>query len=285
MRGSRPILKRAALGLALLATGCITRPIQDKVFEQDYTTIYLRSYKRGTSVVEKGYEHPFTLSPSRAAHILSRIDVRRAEGGEAKRVPAIPTESLYLIGEGLSEAFEKADPNQEIVVLSIVRTKRLGIFDRKHLTSFLAYRKDDTLYLHLGAVDWPVPPGREDRLPVPDIGSPSAKFRVIPSKGMSLIDTASVAVAWRDPIFAKATRTRITPGGRVVRRTILMESQEDTEETPPAEQTPAALPRDLTPETLRALADLEDARRRGDLSEAEYESERRRILEENAGPP
>ena len=285
MRGSRRILKRAALGLALLATGCITRPIQDKVFEQDYTTIYLRSYKRGTSIVEKDYQHPFTLSPSRAAHILSRIDVRETEGGEAKRVPAIPTESLYLIGEGLSEAFEKADPNQEILVMSIVRTKRLGIFDRKHLTSFVAYRKDDMLYLHLGSVDWPVPPGREDRLPVPEIGNPSAKFRVIPSKGMALLDTASVSVAWQDPIFAKATRTRITPGGRVVRRTILMESQEQTEEAAPAEPTPAALPRDLTPETLRALADLEDARRRGDLSEAEYESERRRILEENAGQP
>jgi hypothetical protein len=285
MRGSHRTLLRVALGLTLLATGCITRPIQDKVFEQDYTTIYLRSYKRGTRVVEKGYQHPFTLSPSRAAHILSRIDVRRTEDGETKRVPAIPTESIYLIGEGLSQAFEKADPNQEILVMSIVRTKRLGIFDRKHLTSFLAYRKDDLLYLHLGTVDWSVPPGREDRLPVPEIGEPSAKFRIIPSRGMTVLDTASVSVAWRDPVFAKATRTRITPGGRVVRRTILMESPEATEETAPAEQTPASLPRDLSPETLRALADLEDARRRGDLSEAQYEVERRRLLEGDTGNP
>ena len=279
-RGSRRILPRAALGLALLATGCVTRPIQDKIFEKDYTTIYLRSYKRGASVVEKGYQHPFTISPARTAHILSRIDVRQAD----ERTPAIPTESLYLIGEGLSEAFAKAGPDQEILVQSIVRSKRLGIFDRKHLTSFLAYRQDDLLYIHLGVVDWPVPPGREDRLPVPEIGSPSSKFRVIPSKGMTLLDTASVSVAWRDPVFAKATRTRITPGGRVVRRTILMESAEDSDEVTPAEQ-PAPLPRNLSPETLRALADLEDARRRGDLSETEYETERRRLLEGDAGSP
>jgi hypothetical protein len=283
-RGSRRNLPCAALALVLLATGCVTRPIQDKIFERDYTTIYLRSYKRGTSVVEKHYQHPFTLSPARAAHILSRIDVRRTDG-DTKRTPAIPTESLYLIGEGLSEAFEKADPNQEILVQSIRRSKRLGIFDRKHLTSFLAYRQDDLLYLHLGVVDWPVPPGREDRLPIPDVGSPSSKFRVIPSKGMTLIDTASLSVAWQDPIFAKATRTRITPGGRVVRRTILMESPEATDEATPSEQTPAPLPGNLTPETLRALADLEDARRRGDLTETEYETERRRILQGDTGKP
>lgn len=284
MRGFRRILPRVALVLVLLATGCVTRPIQDKIFEQDYTTIYLRSYKRGTSVVQKHYQHPFTLSPARAAHILSRIDVRTTDG-EAERIPAIPTESLYLIGEGLSEAFEKADPNQEILVQSIRRTKRLGIFDRKHLTSFLAYRQDDLLYIHLGVVDWPVPPGREDRLPIPEVGNPSSKFRVIPSKGMTLIDTASVSVVWNDPVFAKATRTRITPGGRVVRRTILMESPDAGDETAPVQQPVQTLPANLTPETLRALADLEDARRRGDLTESEYETERRRILEANGGGP
>ncbi len=109
---------------------------------------------------------------------------------------------------------------------------------------------------------------------------------MIPSKGMTLIDTASVSVAWNDPIFAKATRTRITPGGRVVRRTILMESPEVTDDSAPAQEpAPAALPANLSPETLRALADLEDARRRGDLTESEYDTERRRILESDSATP
>lgn len=288
-RGSRRTLLCAALGLALPLAGCITRPIDHKVFEQDYTTIYLRSYKRGTSIVEKGYQHPFTIAPARMAHILSRIDLRREEDGETKRTPAIPTDSIYLIGQGLAEALAEADENQQVMVMSIRREKRLGIFDRKFLTSLIAYRKGDQLYIHLGSCDWAVPPSREDRLPEPQLDKPSAKFRVIPSRGMALVDTASVAVDWRDPIFAKETRTRVTPSGKVVRRTILMESPEQTTDSAPAPAQGApqqpALPPNLSPQTLRDLADLEDARRRGELTESQYEIERRRILGSDPGRP
>ncbi len=278
MRGSRQVLLCAALFPGLvLGTGCVTRPVEHEVFDRDLTTASLRSHKRGASVVEKGYEHPFSIATARLAHILSRIDLRREEGGETKRVAAIPTDSIYLIAEGLADALAKADANQEVVVMSIRRTKRLGIFDRKYLTSLVAYRKDELLYIHLGLADWEIPPYREERLPPPKVGSPSKKIRVIPSRGMTLVDTASVSVAWDDSVFAKPTRTRITPGGKVVRRTILMESPEDAAEAAPAPQ-PAALPANLTPETLRELADLEDARRRGELSESQYEAERRRIL-------
>jgi hypothetical protein len=264
--------------LALTVAGCFKRPVEEKVFDKDRTTIKLRSHKRLGTVVEKGYQHPFTISAVRAAHILSRLDVRTKVDGEQKRIVAIPLESLYLIGEGLAEALEEANENQEVVVMSIRRAKRLGIFDRKYLTSFVAYRKDGFLFLHLGVLDWEIEPVREDRLPVPQVGDPSSKYQVVPSTAMQLVDSGSVAVAWNDPIFAKPTRTRVTPGGRVVRRTILMETAEE-ELDPAASQQPAALPADLSPETLRKLADLEDARRRGDVSEGEYRLERNRILE------
>jgi hypothetical protein len=272
------VLLCVALGLA--ATACVTRPVERVVFEEDLTTIKLRSHKRLGSIVEKGYGHPFTISPVRAAHILSRIDVRRQEDGETKRIAAIPTESLYLIGEGLADALGKADENQEVVVMSIRRTKRLGIFDRKFLTSFVAYRRDDFLYLHLGSLDWEIEPIREDRLPAPQIGKPSGKFQVVPSPEMQLVDSGSLAVAWRDPIFARPTRTRVTPGGRVVRRTILMESEEEVVDEPQ----PDVLPTNLSGDALRKLADLEDARRRGEISEAEYNLERRRIIEADTQP-
>lgn len=282
-RGSRRALLCAALvpGLAL-GTGCITRPVEHEVFDRDLTTVSLRSHKRGASIVEKGYQHPFSIATARLAHILSRIDLRREEGGETKRVPAIPTESIYLIAEGLADGLAKADADQEVVVMSVRRTKRLGIFDRKYLTSFVAYRRDDLLYLHLGLSDWEIPPYREERLPPPKVGSPSKKIRIIPSRGMTLVDTASVSVAWRDEVFAKPSRTRITPAGKVVRRTILMETPEDAPEAAPA---PAALPANLTPETLRELADLEDARRRGELTESQYEAERSRILGADPAAP
>ena len=268
--------------VVLAAAGCFSRPIEKTVFEEDRTTIKLRSHKRLGSVVAKEYEHPFTISPVRAAHILSRLDVRRKKDGEMKRLPAIPLGSLYLIGDGLAEALALANENQEVLVMSIRRSKRLGIFDRKYLTSFIAYRKGEFLYLHLGSLDWEIEPYREDRLPVPQIGKPSGKFQVVASPEMQLIDSGSVAVAWRDPVFAKPTRTRVTPGGRVVRRTILMESEEDAPE--PAVQ-PGVLPANLSSEALRKLADLEDARRRGDVSEAEYNLQRRRIIELDAPSP
>jgi hypothetical protein len=268
--------------LALVASGCLTRPVEKTVFDEERTILKLRSYRRLGSVVPKGYEHPLTIAPVRVAHILSRLDVRRQEDGETKRLAAIPTELLYVIGDGLAQALAQADENQEIVVMSIRRAKRLGIFDRKYLTSFVAYRKGDFLYIHLGSLDWEIEPYREDRLPEPQIGKPSSKYQVVASPEMQLVDSGSVAVAWRDPVFAKPTRTRVTPGGRVVRRTILMESEG---EAPDPEVQQEVLPVNLSSDALRKLADLEDARRRGELSEAEYNLERRRIIEADAQTP
>jgi hypothetical protein len=270
-----------AAALALACAGCVTRGVVEPVFDKDRIQVKLRGHKRGTKTIEKGYEHPLTISEVRAAHILSRIDLRKDEKKGPMRVPAIPTEMIYTMGEGLSKAFAQADSTQEIVVMAVRREKRLGIFDRKFLTTFVAYREQDQVHIHLNMVDWEIPLYREDRLPEPQIDYETSKFRVIPTAAMTPTSPTAVAVEWRNPIFAKATRTQITPGGRVVRRTILMESPEEAPDQAPAPL--PAMPDHLAPETLRKLADLEDARRRGDLSETEYTAERRRILAADPG--
>jgi hypothetical protein len=94
---------------------------------------------------------------------------------------------------------------------------------------------------------------------------------------MTQVDGQSVAVSWRDPVFKKPSRTRITPTGDVVRRTILMESSEETDESA-AGSAFERLPENLSSATLRELADLEDARHRGEITEAEYNARRREIL-------
>ena len=106
------------------SSGCFSRPSYQKVFQKDKTTVRLRHYTKGFSTVEKGFEHPFNISSVRAAHILSRIDIRRKSGDGAKRVPAIPTELVYTLGDGLSKAFKEAGPNDEVVVQAIVRSRR-----------------------------------------------------------------------------------------------------------------------------------------------------------------
>ena len=74
--------------------------------------------------------------------------------------------------------------------------------------------------------------------------------------------------------FRKPTRTRVTPSGKIVRRTVLMESpKEDTSDV----SQPMVSP-ELSSDQLRALADLEDARKTGKISETEYFKRRGAIL-------
>jgi len=261
-----------AAGIAVFSAGCITRTLREDVYTSDYTRVFLRGEKRGGDPVDRGFEHPAGISAVRVANILSRVDLRIEVKKGSDRVPAIPTKTIYIIAEGVSKALAAADSSQEVVVLSILREKRWGIFDRKYLTSFLAYVNDELLYLHFSRSDWEVPQRRADRLPEPHVGEHVMKFRVLPARGMAVVDEQSVAVAWRDPIFQQPSRVRTLPGGKVVRRTILMETPGEEEPGP------AELPANLSPQTLRRLADLEDERRDGAISEGEYELRRREIL-------
>ena len=264
----------------LLAAGCITQPVREGVFMEGTINVFLRSEKRWFQVLDKGYEHPVTISPVRMAYILSRMDLRTggktSKKGE-ERVPAIPTEMLFPIAEGVSQALAQADENQEVVVMAIRRFKHFHVFERKYLTSFVAYARDDRLYIHMARSEWEIPQRRWDKIPEPRIGEHPMKFRLYSGTAMTLVDAQSVAVEWRDPIFSRATRTKISPGGEVTRKTILMESP--AEEWIHGEPAANALPENLSPEQLRALADLEERRQRGHVTEAEYREQRREILE------
>jgi hypothetical protein len=261
---------------SLLATGCLTRSVKEPVFEQDQTDVFLRSQRKGSETLPKGFGHPLSISTARMAHILSRIDYRSGDG-DGERVGVIPLETLYVIAEGMSKAFGKANPDQEVVVMSIRRGKHWGVFDRNYLTSLLAYLKDDLLYIQIARVDWEVPNNLKTQLPEPHEGEEVMKFRLVASEGMTLAATQSVAVSWRDPIFRRPTRTRILPSGRVVRREILMETPEDTNPPAPPIATDV-LPAGLAPETLRKLADLEDQKTRGEVTQTEYTVMRSTIL-------
>ena len=281
-----PTPRRAspALALAILAaiatagSGCGTRTVRETFYEDSSARIVLRHQKKSGEAIDRGYSHPIAIAPVRLAHVLSRIDVRIEAKKGAQRAPALPTEALYVIADHLSKALREADSSQEIAVYYIRRSKRFGIFDRRFLTSFVTYAEDDLLYIHLSRTDWEISKtGKNERLPEPHVGDYVMKFRVVPSKGMTQIDGQSVAVSWRDPVFKKPSRTRITPAGNVVRRTILMESPEAVDETAD-ESAFERLPENLSSATLRELADLEDERHRGEITEAEYNTRRRQII-------
>jgi hypothetical protein len=282
---TRPQQRIAAFVLLALVAGassaCVTRTVRQTLVDDGSTQVILRGQKRGSNPVDKGFEHPVTIATVRIAHILSRIDLRQKEGENRERVPAIHLDSLFTIAEGMSEALQKADSSQEVVVQSVRRAKRMGIFDRNYLTSLLCYQRDDLLYIHLSRSDWEVPVQRKDRLPETHVGKYPLDFNLVVEKGMMLADHQSVAVEWRDPIFRKPTRTRLTPSGKLVRRTILMESLEDDTDYGPRPQ----MSEDLSPEQLRALADLEEQRRNGKISEGQYNASRNRILRGESPAP
>jgi hypothetical protein len=275
---------RRATALLLLAavvaatTACATRALRETVFDYNDTQVALRSHKKGGEVVDEGFQHPVSIAPARVAHILSRIDLRREEGKSVDLAPAIPTESLYIIADGIAKGLAEADSSQEVVVQSIRRGRHWGIFDRRYLTGLLCYRKNDLLYIHLSSADWEIPVEDEERLPEARVGRYPFEFRLVVDRGMALVDHQAVAVDWRDPIFAKPTRTRMLAGGQVVRRTILMESLEDETDTGPMPE----MSGDLSPEQLRALAELAESRERGEITESGYVAQRNRILRRDA---
>jgi hypothetical protein len=265
--------------VAGFATGCLTRPVP--IFEEGGIRVFLRSDVRWMNTVDKGYSHPVTIAPVRVAHILSRIDLKPPGGflikfeGEKDRVPAVQTDALYTVAEGVSKALAAADPDQEVVVMVIRDTKRFGVFDHDYLTSFVAYARDERLYVHMSRHDWEIEKTREERIPEPRVGDHPQRFKVYAGTAMALVSDQAVAIDWRDPVFARPSRTRVLPSGEVVRREVLMESPEEVKD---ADDPGMRLPENLSPEQLRSLADVEEARRAGKITETEYRARRRAIL-------
>ncbi|HKE10331.1 MAG TPA: SHOCT domain-containing protein [Myxococcota bacterium] len=265
--------------LVLALAGCGTKTVRKPVVQEGGIEVILRGQTKGGVPVDRGFQHPAAISGVRLSHLLSRIDIRTEDEKASDRSPAIHAEILYDVGDALSKGLSLADSSQEIVVMAKRRTRHLGVFTEDFLTSFVAYVKGDRLYIYLSRIDWPIPKNSSDPIPEPKIDKPAMKFHVLPSEAMQAVSTQGVAADWRDPIFQQPTAVRITATGKVVRRTILMESAPDQ----PAGPTPEAgdeniVGGNLSPETLRKLADLEEARRRGELTEGEYSARKRSIL-------
>jgi hypothetical protein len=263
------------LAACLALTGCITQPVMRKAYIDGGIEVSLRSDKRFTTTVEKHYSHPVTIAPARMAHILSRLDIRR--GIEKDRVPAIPTDILYSVAEGVTVALARATPDEQVVAQSIRKTKNMFVFDRNFLSNFIVYARGEQLYIHLSRSDWPIPVRRKEKLPQPKIGEHPMDFKIFPGIATALIDKQSVVVDWRDPIFREPTRTKVSASGKVIRREVLMESPPEDWPENRSDLSSNAL-ENLSPERLRALADLEEKRRSGLLTESEYRRERRKLL-------
>ena len=258
------------------ASGCMTKTIRTPVFAENMVEVYLRHDERGGTPLERGYSHPVTIAPVRVTNMLARIDVRKED--DKGRHPAIPTNLLYAIGEGVSRALAKAGPTQEVVVMAKDRKRNLAIFTQDYLTSLVVWLHGDQLYVKLGSLDMPLSSNPDDKVPEPKRDEISGKSRAVPSDGIAVQSDQLVSANWRDPIFTDSSVISIRAGGLVVRRTVLLEGGEEGGSPADPTQGAAVPPQGLSPEALRALADLEEDRRRGEVTETEYQSRRRQIL-------
>ena len=286
LRGDRSSsLRRAACALvAVLASlACAPSYVRTPVFKQDRSEIYLRHVAKGGKPVERGFSHPVAIAPVRLTNILARLEIK-GSGDKDQRKPAIPTGVLYQIGEGASQALAKANSSQQVVVIAIERKRSLGIFTTEYATTLLLWAQDDKLFIQIDKLDEPLSKDPNEKLPEPNEDPTNMKkLHVLAGDGLVPQGPLRIAAVWRDDIF-RDSAVRVRAGGEVVRRTILMETPSETDSKPAG----PAPPDGLSPEALRALADLEETRRRGELSEAEYQSRRRAILSgqlPEASPP
>ena len=262
-----------------MLTGCGTRAVRQSHLKRNLIEVdYVRNVTL-FSTEKLGYEHPAIISTERLANILNAIEVetRGDKGGEVRQ-PAFHPEIVERTAEALAEAFAEAGPDQAIGVNVIRKDMRIGIFHLKYLTSFLAHIDDGHLYISIRRVDWLVPKGREDDpYPQPRRDKKAMDFRVVTGDPIYFAGIQDLEIDWRNEVFRKPFHLPGTTSGEKRRREVLLQSPVPRDEL--EEKSKGDIPyAELTPDQLRALADLQEERREGRITEADYQRAKRQLL-------
>jgi hypothetical protein len=267
-----PLLALLLLPLA----ACGPKRVEEPVYSSPNARVSLRRIIESGEPVARGYEHPVIIADVRVAHILALLSY---EDPEQARNAAIRSEQVYDIAEGMARALEKAGPDDEVVVAAFSRERRLGIFTQDRVTSFRSWVGNGQLHLEFYAVNQILEePGVANesevyRIPL-ETPERAPRFRLVAGRGMAVSGPRTIVVDWRDPYFRQPVGMKV--GGAGVRRqTVLMEAEEGPVVAPQTEG--------LSDAEIRALDQLEAARRSGLVTEAEFQRRRRLVLEGRFG--
>ena len=272
------------LSLILLCNalgGCAARSVRTPIINRPGIEVDLVRQVKGFSTESRGFEHPTIISSERMSHILNAVEVEtRGEGVSTIRQPAFHPDIVERTAKAMAEALAEADPDQEIGVQVVRKEMKLGIFNRKFLTSLLAYVDEGHLYLILSRVDWPIPQKDEgEPLPKPRHGYSPMSFRVVGGEHLYYAGPQVLEIDWQNPVFRAAYRLPGSTDGTKRRREIIEESPIPKEEHDAAAGGKGSIGLDeLSSEQLRALADLEDDRREGRITETAYQRAKRQLL-------
>lgn len=266
------------LGLAL-TSGCATRARRHSIIDKTGIQVDLVRYVKGFRTEPQGFEHPAIISTERLAHILGAVEIEtREKDGSTIRQPGIHPDLIEPIATALSEALREAGPDQEIGLQAVRKQQKLGVFHTKYLTTLLAYVKGGFLYLQLHRAEWEIPQAKEDKpLPEPIRDTRPMDYRVVSGDYLYFAGPQTLEIAWNNDVFRSDYKLPGSTGGEKRRREVLLESPIPQAERKAAQGTDVSIDA-LTPEQLRALADLEEDRRAGRVTEQAYQRARRELL-------
>lgn len=278
--GGLLLLVLLAIATSLLATGCATRASRRSIINRTGMQVDLVRYKRFFRTEPLGFEHPAVISSERLANVLGAIEIETREKKKVATVrgPGIHPEMITPIAEALSEALRKASPDEEVGVQAVRKERSLGIFHTKYLTTLLAWVNDGYLYLQLHRSEWLIPQAKEGGpLPEPIRDTRPMNFRVVTGEHLFFAGPQTLEIDFKSDVFKTAYHLPGATGGEKRRREVLLESPIPATERKRDDGDGVRLD-ELSAEQLRALADLEDDRRSGRISEQTYQKARRDLL-------
>jgi len=261
--------------------GCLTRSVRTPVVNRIGVQTHLVREVRGFTTRSRGYEQPMLISAERLIHILNAIEVEnKGKGSGTVRQPAFHPDIVERTAQAFSETLAEAGPDEDVAVQIVHKESQLGIFNKKYLTSFLAYAKDGYLYLLLKRVDWLIPQTDIDgSLPKPRRDYSPMKFRVVAGEHLYYAGPQTLEIDWQSPVFQVAYRLPGSSQGTKRRREVLERSALPRDEHDEATGGGTSVSIDeLSPDQLRALADLEEDRNQGRITEIAYQRARRQLL-------
>ncbi len=224
----------AMFGLAwivLSSPGCASNVVERDLYDHNETTTLLRSHLDNNEPLDRGFQHPIQISEERLRRILSSLHVRVDQRfRDPIEKPAVAPDIVARVARALSESLETADSSEEVALLAVRKSRRLGLFTERTLTSFVAYVKDDRLTIALNRVDWNLSNIRSSaynrkKLPKPRLGEKQMDFRLVQSPDYEAAGAQAAAVRFADAKWD-------VPGAAVV-------SKGDSAKSP-AESEPAA---------------------------------------------
>jgi hypothetical protein len=281
--GRRPPAARGqalAAVLALLAALACSGPriAREPVYASETVRVQLRRTLEKGQVVPRGYAHPATISDVRLAHVLANSEHRDAQGNS---LPTIASELIYELAEALNQAAAKATPDDEIAAAAVLQTRRMGLFTQRNVTAFRMHFSGSDLVFDFYEIQRPLEsaetrPGGDDYVIPVDLPQESPSFRIAAGPSQSSAGERRLVVDWRSAFFAKPVSLSVR-GGRFQRRTVISEAP--VTPPPPDEGALASQDPALRDAQLRALDQLDAARRSGIVTEVEFQKRRRLILE------